>query len=47
VPFALCGEHVHAVLRRPLSEAHAAESDLHIDFGHELMEYFLRAGLTG
>jgi 2,3-bisphosphoglycerate-independent phosphoglycerate mutase len=47
VPFALCGQHVHAVLRRPLSEANAAESDLHIDFGHELMEYFLRAGLTG
>lgn len=47
VPFALCGEHVHAVLRRPFSEANAAVSDLHIDFGHELMEYFLRAGLTG
>ncbi len=47
VPFALCGEHVNAVLKRSFSEANAAESDLHIDFGHELMEYFLKAGLSG
>jgi 2,3-bisphosphoglycerate-independent phosphoglycerate mutase len=46
VPFALCGHRVHAVLKRPFSEAHAAASDLHIRYGHELMEYFLFGGLT-
>jgi len=46
VPFAMCGERVRSVLKRPLNEKNAEESDLHIPVGHELMEYFLRAGLT-
>ncbi|MCC7146301.1 MAG: cofactor-independent phosphoglycerate mutase [Phycisphaeraceae bacterium] len=46
VPFAVCGHHIHSVLKRPFSEANAAESDLKIHFGHELMEYFLRSGMA-
>ncbi len=47
VPFAICGKHVTSVLQRPFMERNADESDLHIDFGHELMEYFLFSGLPG
>jgi 2,3-bisphosphoglycerate-independent phosphoglycerate mutase len=42
-PFCMAGHRVHNVLKHPFSEAHAAESNLTIDLGHELMEYFLRA----
>lgn len=42
-PFCMAGHRVHAVLKRPFSESNAAQSDLTIDLGHELMEYFLRA----
>lgn len=42
-PFCMAGHRVHAVLKRPFSEANAGQSDLTIDLGHELMEYFLRA----
>jgi 2,3-bisphosphoglycerate-independent phosphoglycerate mutase len=42
-PFCMAGHRVHAVLKRPFSERNASESDLTIDLGHELMEYFLRA----
>jgi 2,3-bisphosphoglycerate-independent phosphoglycerate mutase len=45
VPFALCGKNIHPVLAQPYSEANAQDSDLHIKFGHELMEYFLFAGI--
>lgn len=41
-PFCLAGTGVHAVLERPFSESHAAASDLQIDAGHTLMEYFLK-----
>ena len=41
-PFCLAGTRVHPVLGRPLSERAAAQSDLQIEPGHELMEYFLR-----
>ncbi len=44
-PFCMAGTNIHAVLKRPFNEANADESDLHIDFGHELMEFFLRSGL--
>lgn len=44
VPFAIAGTRVRGVLRRPYSEGDAAASDLKIDHGHELMEYFLRGG---
>ena len=46
VPFAICGKRISSVLQRPFSEANARESDLHIQFGHELMEYFLFSGLA-
>lgn len=45
VPFAMCGKLIKSVLKRPFSEKHAQESDLHIRYGHELMEYFLYNGL--
>jgi len=41
-PFCLAGRAIHSVLERPLTEASAAASDLQIELGHELMEYFLR-----
>jgi 2,3-bisphosphoglycerate-independent phosphoglycerate mutase len=41
VPFAIAGAGVKAVVHGPFSEKHAAESDLHIDRGCDLMEYFL------
>lgn len=42
-PFCLAGHTVQPVLHRPFSEAAARTSDLQIDPGHELMEFFLRA----
>jgi len=45
VPFAMCGTRVRSLLERPLNERNAQESDLHIPFGHELMEYFLHSSL--
>ena len=45
VPFAMAGTKVPNVLAKPFSEQHAADSDLHIKYGHELMEYFLASGL--
>ncbi len=46
VPFAMGGAWVRSVVPRVLSESEAASSDLHIEDGHELMEYFLRGGLA-
>ncbi len=45
VPFVVCGHKMAGVLPRAYNEANAAEADLHVRFGHELMEYFLRSGL--
>lgn len=42
----MAGHKVRSVLQRPFTEASAHESDLHITHGHELMEYFLRSGLS-
>lgn len=42
--FAMAGTRVHSVLKHPYSETNAKASDLHIERGHELMEYFLRGG---
>jgi len=47
VPFAIRGAWMRSVVERPFTEAAANESDLHIDPGHDLMEYFLRSGLRG
>jgi 2,3-bisphosphoglycerate-independent phosphoglycerate mutase len=43
-PFAMAGTRVTSVLKRDYSEKNALASDLHIEHGHELMEYFLRGG---
>ena len=42
-PFCMAGHRVHGVVAEPFSEAAAAASDLQIDPGHELMEYFLHS----
>jgi len=46
VPFAIMGKRINNMLQKPYTEANANASDLHIEFGHELMEYFLFAGLA-
>ena len=46
VPFAMAGAWVRSLVRRPFSEENAGESDLHVERGHELMEYFLKGGLS-
>jgi len=43
-PFAMAGTRVRSLLRAPYNERNAAASDLKIEHGHELMEYFLRGG---
>ena len=43
-PFCMAGTRVRSVRSMPYSEMNAAESDLKIEQGHELMEYFLRGG---
>jgi 2,3-bisphosphoglycerate-independent phosphoglycerate mutase len=43
-PFCMAGTRVRSVLHAPYSEKNAAASDLKIERGHELMEYFLRGG---
>jgi 2,3-bisphosphoglycerate-independent phosphoglycerate mutase len=45
VPFAMAGAMVRGHRTGPFTEANAAEADLHIERGHELMEFFLRSGL--
>ena len=46
VPFAMGGAWVRSVVPRVLTEKQAGESDLHIDPGADLMEYFLHSGLV-
>tara|TARA_R110000782_G_scaffold20675_11_gene55843 strand:- start:6844 stop:8121 length:1278 start_codon:yes stop_codon:yes gene_type:complete len=46
VPFLMAGAWVRSVVERTFSERQAEESDLHIEPGSDLMEYFLRAGLA-
>jgi 2,3-bisphosphoglycerate-independent phosphoglycerate mutase len=43
-PFAMAGTRVKGLRPAPYSERNAAASDLKIERGHELMEYFLRGG---
>lgn len=43
-PFCMAGTRVRGVVQKPYSEANAKASDLYIERGHELMEYFLRGG---
>lgn len=42
--FAMAGTRVRSVVQLPWSEKNSAASDLKIQRGHELMEYFLRGG---
>jgi 2,3-bisphosphoglycerate-independent phosphoglycerate mutase len=42
--FAMAGTRVSNAMPRPYTEAAAKASDLHIERGHELMEFFLRGG---
>ena len=42
--FCMAGTRVRSLVPAPYSERNAAASDLHIERGHELMEYFLRGG---
>lgn len=46
VPFVMAGKKVRSLLQRPFNEKNANESDMHIDRGHELMDYFLHSGLA-
>jgi 2,3-bisphosphoglycerate-independent phosphoglycerate mutase len=43
-PFAMAGTRVKSLVQNPYAERYANESDLQIEQGHELMEYFLRGG---
>lgn len=45
VPFVIAGKDIPNVVSRPFDEASAAQGDLHIEFGHELMEYLLKPTL--
>lgn len=45
VPFVIAGSFVRSAVQRPFTEEAADQSDLRIDPGHDLMEYFLRSGL--
>jgi 2,3-bisphosphoglycerate-independent phosphoglycerate mutase len=46
VPFLMAGAWIRSAVQRPYSEPAAAKSDLCIDPGDQLMEYFLRGGLN-
>jgi len=41
-PFCFAGKSVRGTQQKPFSEASARASDLHVEFGCDLMEYFLR-----
>ncbi len=45
VPFLIAGRQMRGLVSRPFTEAHAEDSDLHVAYGHELMEYFLVGAL--
>jgi 2,3-bisphosphoglycerate-independent phosphoglycerate mutase len=42
--FCMAGTRVKSVVKAPYSEKNSAGSDLKIERGNELMEYFLRGG---
>lgn len=44
VPFAMAGTQRKSAVPRPYTEAAARSSDLHVETGHELMDYFLAGG---
>ncbi len=47
VPFLMAGAWVRSTVARAFTEEASLESDLKIDPGHDLMEYFLRGGRAG
>ncbi|MDX2149050.1 MAG: 2,3-bisphosphoglycerate-independent phosphoglycerate mutase [Planctomycetota bacterium] len=47
VPFLIAGTRMRALVPRGFDEDSAAESDLRVEEGHELMEYFLRGNQAG
>jgi len=47
VPFVITGYKMNGVVPRTVTEADAAECDLQVEFGHELMEFFLKSGVRG
>jgi len=46
VPFLIAGSFIRSAVERPFTESAARSSDLVIDRGHDLMEYFLKGGLA-
>ena len=47
VPFVITGYKMNGVVERPVTERAAAACDLNVEFGHELMEFFLKSGVRG
>lgn len=47
VPFLITGYKMAGVVERPCTEEAADACDLKVQFGHELMEYFLKSGVRG
>lgn len=47
VPFVITGYKMNGVVPRPVTEEAAESCDLQVQFGHELMEYFLKSGVRG
>jgi len=43
-PFCMAGTNVRGIQQEPYTEENARQSDLHVDPGHELMEYYLKHG---
>jgi len=47
VPFVITGYKMAGVVERAVTEEAAARCDLHVEYGHELMEFFLKSGVRG
>ncbi|MEM9346338.1 MAG: hypothetical protein AAGB26_06960 [Planctomycetota bacterium] len=47
VPFVITGYKMQGVVERPVTEDAAATCDLQVEYGHELMEFFLKSGVRG
>ncbi len=45
VPFMIAGRNMRGLVPRKFTESDAEQSDLHVAYGHELMEYFLFGAL--
>lgn len=47
VPFVITGYKMAGVVARAVTEESAGHCDLKVEFGHELMEFFLKSGVRG